>query len=217
MSLAVAVGQLAFLRREEPEEEVERFRKKLRAVNRVLADHGLPSHTEPESLPPFRDRAPVGGMPYDWLHCLRRAVAYAMRRHKSLPPLQDDEDPSEDRLYDQVLSYGDSHLICHSDCEGFYVPVDFPKPLYDKIRDDQPGVILGGILGSSQGGLRELVLAAPLLGIPLSGGKLSAAQARAIGKEHFGIHPHGAARKAWLTLFERLGQSVKHNTAVYFA
>jgi hypothetical protein len=96
------------------------------------------------------------------------------------------------------------------------VPVDFPKPLYDKLRDDQPGVVLGGILGSSQGGLRELVLAAPLLGIPLSGGKLSAARARAIGKEQAGAHPHGVERKAWLTMFERLRQSVRFKTVVSF-
>jgi hypothetical protein len=215
MSLAVSVGQLAFLRDEDPD-EVEAFREELRAVNRVLAAHGLPPHDEPESLPEITDRVSIGSIPYGWLQHARRAVAYALRPGKRFRPLRDGEDPAADRRYDDVLFSCESHVICHSHCEGFYVPIDFPEPLYDELSDDDPRVIRGGILGSSQGGLRELVLAAPLLGIPLTGGRLADADAVAICEEPEGVHPHEVARKAWLLLFERLRQSVEHRSAAVF-
>jgi hypothetical protein len=216
MGLAISVGQLAFLRQDEYPEDVEMFRAELRAVNRVLAANGLPPHVEPESLPTIVDRVPVGSMPYGWLHHTRRAVAYAMRPGRPFRPLDEDEDPGEDPLYDAVLSTSTSHVICHSDCEGFYVPTDFPEPLYDELRDGEPGALVGGMLGSSQGGLRELALAAPLLDIPLEGGRLSDKQARAVCEERQDAHPHWIARQAWLCLYERLRQSVEFRTLVVF-
>jgi hypothetical protein len=218
MSLTVSIGQLAFLLAHDPK-EVGRFRKALRAVNRVLTAKGLPTHNEPESLPELVDRAPVlGSIPYGWLQYTRRAVAYAMRPGKRFRPLDDEEDPSADPMYDALLSSSDSHIICHSDCEGFYVPIDFPKPLYDPLPDSDPDVIRGGgILGSSQGGLRELVLAAPLLDIPLKGGRLSVKEARVICAEEEDAHPHWVARQAWLFMYERLRQSIEYGAAAVFA
>jgi hypothetical protein len=67
----------------------ELIRKGLREVNRILAAHGLPPHVEPESLPAASCRPELtfdrglhrglwlSGMPYTWLHYLRRAVAIA--------------------------------------------------------------------------------------------------------------------------------------------
>ncbi len=216
MSLAVSVGQLAFLHRYEPPEEVENFRRALRAINRVLQANGLPQHSEPESLPELKDRVPIGSIPYGWLHYLRRAVAYAMRPGKQFRPLREGEEPSADPVYDEVLCSCQSHIICHSDCEGFYVPIDFTEPLYDELSDDDPNIIRGGILGSSQGGLRELVLATPLLDVPLSNGQLGDKDALAICEEAGGAHPHEVARFAWLLMFERLRQSVEYRSAVVF-
>jgi hypothetical protein len=216
MGLAISVGQLAFLRQHESPEEVKRFREELHAVNRVLAANALPAHAEPESLPEIGDRVAVGSIPYSWLHHARRAVAYAMRPGNRFRPLREDESPSEDPVYDAVLSSFASHVICHSDCEGFYVPIDFPEPLYDELSDDDAGMIVGGILGSSQGGLRELVLAAPLIDIKLESGRLSDTEAQAVCKEPEGSHPHWVGRQAWLYLHERLRQSVEFKTAVVF-
>jgi hypothetical protein len=215
MGLAVSVGQLAFLHAHDPE-GVEGLREALRAVNRVLAENGLPPHTEPESLPEIEDRVPLGSMPYSWLHYARRAVAYAMQPGRPFLPLREGEQPSEDPVYDDVLSSFRSHIICHSDCEGFYVPIDFPEPLYDVLDDGEPGVIQGGILGSSQGGLRELLLAAPLLDMRLVGGRLGDEQAGAICREPEGAHPHWIARQAWLYMHERLRQSVEYGAAAMF-
>jgi hypothetical protein len=215
MGLAVSVGQLAFLRIYDPD-EVEAFKEDLRGVNRVLASNGLPMHTEPESLPDIEDRVAIGAIPYGCLQHVRRAVAYAMRPSKRFRPLREGQDPSADPVYDAVLFSFESHLVCHSDCQGFYIPIDFPEPLYDELRDDDPDVLIGGILGSSQGGLRELVLAAPLLDIPLKDGRLSDKDAWAICGHTEGAHPHWVARQAWLYIFERLRQSVEFGTAAVF-
>jgi hypothetical protein len=215
MSLAVSVGLLAYLKSEDPE-GAEWLRQELKAVNRILASNRLPAHIEPESLPPILDRVSVGSMHYSWIHYLRRAVAYALRAPDRFRPQKGDEEPTEDEMYDRVLCSSESHIICHSDCEGFYVPIDFPEPLYDELNDDDEGVIPGGILGSSQGGLRELVLVAPLLDIRLSGGQLRDKEALKICREREGEHPHAIARKAWLTIFERLWQSVEFKSAVVF-
>ncbi len=51
------------------------------------------------------------------------------------------------------------HLIHHSDCEGFYVPVDFAAVFYDK-------EITGGWVGSSQRLLEECRGIAARLGLP---------------------------------------------------
>src|SRR5262245_47500895 len=124
MGLVVSVGRLADLRVHDPE-GAEMLANEFHAVNRVLASNGLPSHTEPEFLPPIGDRVPLGSsMPYDWLHYLRRAVAYAMRPEERFRPLRGSEDPDEDSVYQDVLFSCESHIICHSDCEGFDVPID---------------------------------------------------------------------------------------------
>ena len=55
---------------------------------------------------------------------------------------------------------------------GLLRPIDFPEPLYDELPDGDPHCIEGGILGSSQGAMRELVRVAPLLDISLTAGIL---------------------------------------------
>jgi hypothetical protein len=103
----------------------------------------------------------------------------------------------------------DSHIICHSDVEGFYVPIDFRDPIYD----DR---IWGEWLGSSQRALAELVLAAPLLGIPLRKGRLSDKAARLIAEEEDDAHPCWRERRVWLKFFEAARLSVEYGTAISF-
>jgi hypothetical protein len=215
MGLSVSVGLLAFLKTNDPE-GVEGLVASFRAVNRVLASHGLPPHNEPETLAEIVDRVPVVSMPYNALHHLRRAVAYAMRPGRQFRPLRKGEQPIEDLVLDGAMSSFSSHIICHSDGNGFYVPIDFPEPLSDDLPDEDPECIEGGILGSSQGGLRELMLAAPLLDIPLVGGQLSDENAKVVCREPVGSHPHWVARQMWLYLHERLRQSVEYQSAVVF-
>jgi hypothetical protein len=224
MGLAISVGTLAFALHHDPE-AAQWLREGFGEVNRVLDAHGLPRHAEPESFPDTVDRPGLSwdrgmrrglwlsGMPYSWLHYLRRAVAFARQTPGEFRPLGERDDPTADERLDYELSVVmDSHVICHSDCEGFYVPIDFPEPLYDD-RDDG---IPGGILGSSQRALAELVLTAPLLGIVLRDGELHDRDAIALGEEAEGSHRYWIERYARLYFSERLRQSIAWRSAVVF-
>jgi hypothetical protein len=102
----------------------------------------------------------------------------------------------------------DSHLLCHSDCEGFYVPVEIGDPIFD---DD----LLGGMLGSSQALLRELVEVAPHIGVTLEGGRPTpACEAELRDIEDSG--PFWRERLVWYTLFEAASLSIEHNTLIVF-
>jgi hypothetical protein len=205
MGLSISVGRLArFIAEGDDEEAVEYARDGIREINRVLAANGLPPHVEPEELPPFHDRCRASGLPYSWIHYLRRAVAYARRAPEEfVPPMSGD--PTEDpRVDDELTIFFDSHIICHSDADGFYVPIDFPEPLYYD----------GGILGSCQGAMRELIQTAPLLGITLVDGQLTDQMADAINAEDGG--PLYVERQVWLQLYELFRQSIEQRAAVWF-
>jgi len=212
MGLAVSIGSLACAV-DQDAEGAESLREGFRHVNRVLIANGLPSHIEPEAMPDLADRSKLSSMPYAWLHYLRRAVAFARQAPGAFCPVREDENPAADERIDEELSvFMNSHLICHSDCEGFYVPIDFPGPLYDVRNDGLPG----GILGSSQRALQEVVQAAPLLSISLNDTNVSDATARGIADEAEGSHPYWIERKVWLCMFERLRHSIEYRCAVVF-
>jgi hypothetical protein len=211
MSLRISVGDLAFAIRHDPE-AAEWLRDCFKEVNRVLVASNLPGHVEPESLPPITDRIGIGSISCSWLHHLRRAVAFARQAPEEFGSVRPGDDPGDDpRVEQEVLVTLTSHVICHADDDGFYVPLDFPEPVFDS-EDRLPGAMLG----SSQGALAELLQTAPLLEIPLQGGKLSDRTARQLDGEDLGDHPCVLERKAWLYLYERLRQSVELGSAVRF-
>jgi hypothetical protein len=211
MGLGISLGVLAA---DDPDPEgIEWLREDFAQINRVLAAHGLPPHEEPTSLPVIPYRGQLLGFPYAWLHYLRRAVAFARQAPDQFCPVAEGQNPADDERIDEELSVVmDSHLICHSDCEGFYVPIDFPEPLYD----DQDEGLPGGILGSSQRALQETMQAASLLGIPLLGDKLSDDAARSMAEEPDESHPYWIERKVWLTMFEAFRHSIEYKCAVVF-
>jgi hypothetical protein len=224
MGLSISVGALAFCR-EHDADEAAWLREDFKEVNRILAAHGLPPHIDPEFLPSRQIGAELtferglrrgmwlSGMPYSWLHYLRRAIAFARQASREFHPVPDGENPAQDERIDYELFVRmDSHIICHSDCEGFYVPLDFPEPLYDD-RDDS---MIGGVIGSSQRSLQELLQAAPLLGIAVQDGVLTEESTIAILHEAEGTHPFWIERYAWLYFFERLRESIALRSAVVF-
>jgi hypothetical protein len=143
-----------------------------------------------------------------------RAVAYARGAPDQFTAVRDGEDPSQDRHLDaEIYTFAESHLICHSWTEGYYVPIVFT----DWLCDNRKGGLPGRILGSSQQGLRELVQTAPLLGIRLDGQELSDQAALAIAKEPDGANPLWIERKVWLSYFEAFRLSVEHRCAVVFS
>ena len=125
MGLSLGIGALT----ERDPEFVEMVREELAAVNRLLAAHGLPRHREPRRLPRVVERVPLGSLPHGWFDRLRRAVAHARNGRKRLRPPRPDDDPAEDKWVIHELTVLDSHIVCHSDSDGYYVPVDFPWPL----------------------------------------------------------------------------------------
>lgn len=212
MGLAISVGVLA-CGPDADSEAVASDRKALRQINRLLAANGLPSHEEPESLPSFPYRGGCPSFPYAWTPYLYRAVAFARQAPDQFCPVREGENPYLDkRVNAELYTFVESHLICHSDTEGYFVPIDFP----DILVDNRKGGLVGRILGSSQRALAELVRTAPLLGVRLNDGKLSDEDAWGIAREPDESHPYWIERKVWLTMFEAFRLSVEHRCIVVY-
>lgn len=208
MGLSICVGALADLL-EADEEGAKWLREGIAAANEVLEAHGLPAHEEPET-PVAASRAGVDGFPYSWLHTLRRAYAHCVARpSKALTPLSPDEDGSDDSLVVQLANRMTSHLLCHSDAEGLYVPIDFERVLVDE-------ALPGGVLGSTQRLMIELVKVAPFLQIPLVGDELTDAEADAINEDLASQPPFFRERTVWLSLYEAARLSLEHGAAIVF-
>ncbi|WP_432730346.1 hypothetical protein [Variovorax sp. W6] len=239
MGLAVCVGMLAELLEDDPE-SAEGFEEELAEVNRVLAAAGLPPHTEPRGPLELDSRASIDGFPYSFIHYLRRAYAHRVLSPDWVAtPLADDVDPTADPKIQALLDGSESHLLCHSDAEGFYVPIDFQEVLFDgdgsdedeeeeKEKDEEDyeaegdadleelNGLPGGMLGSSQRLLEELVFVAPALGIRLENGKLSDEEAERI--DALIDDDNGLYREyvSWLLLYESARLSIEHRTAIVF-
>lgn len=140
-------------------------------VNAVLAERGIAERYErPEVdylaareaayLEDLRECGYVS-MPYSFIHYLRR-FAVRLRLDPGWTPTLI-EDPDEDEVYRSFFKdYFDapelltSHLVCHADSDGLYVPIDFEEVIHDRR-------LPGRLLGSSVRLLGELrALAAPL-------------------------------------------------------
>lgn len=204
MGLAIGVGVLADLIRHD-EEGARWIRESIARLNDVLGRHGKQSHHEPEDLPSV-SRASCTSFPYSFLHYLRRAFAHVREGR----PVPDDDtlQPEHDRVVDDVASMLDSHLLCHSDAEGFYVPMELGEPIFD---DALPGTMLG----SSQALLRELIEVAPALGIAIEDGRLAEASAVELGELEDGT-PLWRERLVWFALYEGATISVTHQTLLVF-
>jgi hypothetical protein len=108
----------------------------------------------------------------------------------------------------------DSHLLCHSDCEGFYFPVPFENVVID---DKDKGRIEGGLLGSSFQLLEELKAMAPALGIRLENGHLPDSEVDAIRADVESEADLWIERGVWLTFYEAARLSIQHKTAICFS
>lgn len=215
MGLSVSVGTLADLKKHDPE-GADWLRESLQRVQQLLQSKGAGSWQEPEELGELRLRPHVSSFPYSFLHYLRRAYAWAVERPGTpLEPVgPEDLSVEDEQLIDVATAAMDSHLLCHSDSEGFYVPVDLSEPLFD-VEDRG---VAGGVVGSSQGLLRELQRVAPLLGIHLGPqGTLSDEEAQHVHEEsmHEGL-PFWREKLVWLALYECAQASVTHRTALCF-
>lgn len=209
----MSVGELAWhLGPDGDPEGLIWLREELKRLNALLRKNGLPEHHEPEALPNIDRRGAPHSFPYSYTHHLRRAVAYSRHAPEKFGHIDRDQEPSTDPYIDRELSvWMDSHLICHSDAEGFYVPIDFPEPLYAVAEFP----ITGDIVGSSQRVLEELVQTAPLLEIVLGEqGSLSDDEAAKLRDE--GSHRYGLERLVWFAFYEAASASVRYNSVISF-
>jgi hypothetical protein len=146
MGLTVSVGVYT----DELADEVrEQYRADFRHINRILKGAGVPGHKEMRCG--AEDWWNVG-MGYSSLHFLRRFAAALAVGGRIPAPLRRNANASnapEIRAYwSRVVSPSSriyDHLMCHSDAEGYYVPVDFPNVL----NADHAVPLTGGPLGSS--------------------------------------------------------------------
>lgn len=213
MGLAVGTHAYAYsLMSNDDPEYLADLRNELEALNALLASEGLPAHQEPETYGPVTSREEIGSLPYSFVHYLRRAYARAVENPgETLAPVADGEDPTGDPAVEALTYMFESHLICHSDCEGYYVPVDFDMVLYP---DDD--IIPGGMVGSTQGLLRELIYVAPYIGITMIGAELAETDLAVLRADHTDTHPFYRERETWFLLYESARVSLGNNTLIHF-
>ena len=188
MGLALSVGFMQELRENDPE-TYEDYRGYFEHLNRALLVEGLPSHREPDEVAP-EHRISFDMFGYSGLHYLRRIAAHKTFAGV-LPPPGDDQS-SEDALLQRyyretnikwsrtparpfrrlavLLRNGSltthplrfDHLIDHSDCEAFYLPIHFGKVFAARLAPE--GVWQQ--IGSSYKLLEECKELTEFLGIP---------------------------------------------------
>ncbi|MFE6870114.1 hypothetical protein ACFVFS_26605 [Kitasatospora sp. NPDC057692] len=161
MGLSIAVGMLHDQARNDPEGLVY-HRRAFDRLGAALGAEGI-DWQEPPLDGPAQDPAFSGGFPYRHLTRLRRVLALIGRGEPVTPAEEDGPGWERDcELIQDEASMFASHLICHADNAGYYVPVDFADPLFLPADADVAGA---GMVGSTQRLLRELATVAPALGI----------------------------------------------------
>ncbi|MFC3435694.1 hypothetical protein [Nocardia seriolae] len=217
MGLSVSTHTLADIVEEDDDPEYRAgINEELRVINDLLAAEGLPPHREPTTRGLVSERPVVQSIPYGFLHYLRRAYARAVENPgEPLTPVADGDNPACDPAVEHLAYLFESHLLCHSDCEGYYVPVDFENIPFAESEH----AVAGGLVGSSFALLRELVYVAPYLGIELDGGELSDAELeRTISDvDAEDVNPFYRERETWLLLFETARVSIANKTLITFS
>jgi hypothetical protein len=223
MGLAISVGFLIEMN-ENDEEGAKWFKKNLNTMNRVLKREGLPLHKEPEQSQGLPWWAEMHG--YSGIHHLRRIAAY---RWRGLPLPQPTSDPAKDPVLVGIYKTGVpllkfavggkpppgfSHLINHSDAEGFYLPIDFPEVIHCE-EDEIPG----GMIGSVPRLRSELEILVKLLEVPMNmdpEGKevFDAAESRPIDGPRW--RKYGIESFVLLRLWRACELSLLHRSAIVF-
>lgn len=168
MGLALEVGILADLKTAD-EEGYDHYREQFALLNDLLALEQMPTHQEPEDISVFS----CGMHGYSGLHYLRRIAAHLLTTGTLADPCTGDptEDPVMQLCYDDIATMQDirtaeekrfDHLLCHSDCEGYYVPMEFNEVLFDFEDTGLAGVQVG----SSIALLKECTELAQAIGMP---------------------------------------------------
>jgi len=166
MGLTISSGILADYKENEPE-GYEAYKVIFENINTILIKNGVETYQEPDEME--IEPLQFGGFSYSFLHHLRRFAAHVWE-HKDNEncdwkptPFSIDDEPEADSILEDHYSYMSSHLLTHSDNEGFYIPVELPEVLFD--TDEAP--VPGAMIGSSYDLLKELKSLTTHLGIGL--------------------------------------------------
>ena len=190
-------------------------RSSLQKLQAALAAEGIEGWTEAEQIDPpdAGMRRHTSSFPYSFLHYLRRAYAIRATGEAVLPTHSEADLESASRIVEDEASMLSSHLLCHSDAEGYYVPVAFGDPCF---LDASAGVAGAGMVGSSVTLLGELRALAPAIGITLEpDGTLSDAEAARLAAVREGS-PWLREHTVWLALHERCRASVRYGLTIVF-
>lgn len=148
----------------EDDDYTEMVRADFVAISELLARAGAPQWTEPDLDGDEGAEFEVWG--YSGLHTIRRLAVHLAADGRLPEPLDRTQQATDDPLLSQVYEAAPSdhpgpfdHLVHHSDCEGYYVPVDFAHVIVDKKAP-------GRSLGSSVRLLAETRRLAEALGLP---------------------------------------------------
>lgn len=164
MGLTISTGILADFKDNEPE-GYEAYKVIFDNINIILTENNVEPYQEPDAME--TEPLQFGGFPYRFLHHLRRFLAHAWENEDNdnwVPtPFSPEEEPEGDAILEDHYSYMSSHLLTHSDAEGFYLPIELPEVLFD--TDENP--VPGAMIGSSYSLLKELKSLTPHLGIGL--------------------------------------------------
>lgn len=180
----------------------------LGGLDAPLRGAGVEPWREPDEYGPIgRSRAMCTSFPYSFLHYLRRVYA-RVKQDPAWKATPCEGDPTQDAAVERESYMFEDHLLCHSDCEGFYLPVDFREPVFGD-------TVLGGIVGSSVRLFDEVCACAPALGIELVDGVLSDAEAARVND----LAVEGELERehtVWIALYEAARLSIAHRTAIVF-
>ena len=205
MGLAISVGLLDFVAGDE--EGVEFYRGELERINALLIANGASAHVEPEAVDHPNYRGFVSSFPYSFIHYLRRAIAYHAVG-ETLTEVPKGGDAADDPILAEEYYMLSSHIICHSDCDGYYVPIEFSEPIFDPESNLT--------LGSSIAMVEELIAVAPSLGIDIVDRALSDDEAKKLAEANDDSAPFYREKIVWFTLWELANVSVQQNATLIF-
>jgi hypothetical protein len=160
MGLSISVGLLADLYHNDTE-GFEYHREAFERLTRGLAGEGI-DWREPDAVELPAAHEYSAGFPYGYLTRLRRIYVLA-KNGEPITPAAEINTPQYERdlrLIDDETAMLDSHLLCHADDSGYYLPLDFPDPLFLPRELELEG---GGMVGSCYRLLAELADIEPAL------------------------------------------------------
>ncbi|MFD8708059.1 hypothetical protein ACFV1W_36690 [Kitasatospora sp. NPDC059648] len=200
MGLSISVGLLGT-----PE-----LRDDAEVLHRALGAEGV-VWREPVAAPGGPAEVFSAGFPYSYLAGLRRVYVL----HRLGEPVTGARGVSREQyeadleLVDDETVMFDSHLLCHADHAGYYVPAEsaFEDPLFLPEEADVPGA---GMVGSSGALLAELQGFAAAIGIrPAADGSLDPAESRRL-EALPGDDPFEPEVFAWHQLFRACSGQPRH-------